>query len=232
MKHDNSKKETIIENAISMFYKLGYKKCTLRKIAESSGISHVTIFKHFKNKHDLASILIERYLEGLVSVTQDFVKQNALEPNDNFEIILFYWSAHNYFLTCDQNFTRFYVGYYNYDYKWFNDIHTKYAKFIFNKLFNFNYHKSDVYRHLDIDVISKVQIELIDLYFHNKLTYYEIMEYFIDLFIKLLNYKREVSIGEIHSFINRHILCDDYMKYDIFNDFLCNSTPNSLISDN
>ena len=49
-----TKEETILNSAIELFYKNGYKQTKIEDIASDAGVSKVTIFKYFENKKKLA----------------------------------------------------------------------------------------------------------------------------------------------------------------------------------
>ena len=106
-------KDKILAAAQTMFFDMGYSKTTLRKIAYECDITHSAIFKHFKNKQEIASSIIGNYYELL------YEKVNAcaaLEDwGDNLNIFLLfcalgihYTTAYNY-----PNFSKFYSEVYN-----------------------------------------------------------------------------------------------------------------------
>jgi len=49
--------------ALDLFVRRGIKGTTIREIAKNAGIAEVTIYRHFKGKHEIASSLFTRYIE-------------------------------------------------------------------------------------------------------------------------------------------------------------------------
>nr|WP_320024274.1 TetR/AcrR family transcriptional regulator [uncultured Acetobacterium sp.] len=220
MENQISTKDEIINNAIELFYQQGYKACTLRQIAQKCNITHVSIFRHFKNKHELAAILINRYLEGLVDITRKFSSLNTESSNKTFETMFFYWSYHHEFMKYDEKFMKFYVEYYNYDSSYFNENHGKYLEFIFSNIFGLAYKKSVLFQHIDEAALSAADVELIKLCSENKITIYEAVHYIIELVIMLTNNQSSTSLHEITAFIDKHIQSTDELLYDVYQDFL------------
>lgn len=216
-----NKKDVIVQNSIKLMYELGYKNCTLRKIAELSEISHVAILKHFGNKHELASILIERYLIGLVSLTERFIEENnELLSQYSFPGILFYWSAHYEFLKRDKKLIKFYTEYYYHDNKAFNDIHNKYAAIIFKNLFNITWAVDNFYQDLNTIALTSVGMKVTNLCCNNEITSYEAITYIINLLFKLADSDERVPYDMVRSFIEQFIDSKNYVKINIYNDFL------------
>ena len=100
-------KEIIIENSIKLFYEYGYEKTTMRKIAEASGITHPAIFNHFKNKAEIAGILMQRYILGVVAITENYIRENNISDNEIYKAFMFYWTAHYYYLKKEFTYFKF-----------------------------------------------------------------------------------------------------------------------------
>lgn len=49
--------------ALDLFVQRGIKGTTTREIAKNAGIAEVTIYRHFKGKHEIASSLFTHYIE-------------------------------------------------------------------------------------------------------------------------------------------------------------------------
>lgn len=217
----SNKKDEILQNAVKLMYELGYNNCTLRKIAEASNISHVAVLKYFGNKHELASVLIERYLDGLLAITERFIKKNNdLLSQYHYPSILFYWCAYYELLKRDKKFMSFYTEYYHCENKAFVDIHYKHARITFNKLINFVWGENYLYRHLDTIAVSSVAMELVDLYFHAQITLPETITYLINIFLKIVDINEKASYDLVVTFIEEFIESGNHIKYDIFKDFL------------
>ena len=53
------RRRRIVETAVDLFSRKGFRGTTTREIAEAAGISEATIFKHFSTKRELYSAIIE-----------------------------------------------------------------------------------------------------------------------------------------------------------------------------
>ena len=53
------RRQQIVEAAIDLFSRKGFRGTTTREIAEVAGISEAMIFKHFTTKQELYSAIIE-----------------------------------------------------------------------------------------------------------------------------------------------------------------------------
>jgi len=53
------RRQQIVEAAVDLFSRKGFRGTTTREIAEAAGISEAMIFKHFATKHDLYFAIIE-----------------------------------------------------------------------------------------------------------------------------------------------------------------------------
>ncbi len=61
MAYHSSRKQKIIDVAISLFASEGYNKCTVRGIAERVGLTNPALFYYFKTKEDILLALLEEY---------------------------------------------------------------------------------------------------------------------------------------------------------------------------
>lgn len=220
MTRKNSKKEEIVENAVKLFYELGYENCTLRVIAEKTGITHRAILKHFNNKYELASIVVERYLIHLVKMTENFLTERLVQTDDNFDIVLFYWCTHHRLLMLDEKFRKFYLEFYFFDNHSFIDIHAFFAGHIFINLFKFDMQKESVFLHVDNCALAGAEIALIQACVNNELSFFEMNVYLLKIFMKLIEYDHELSELEIENFLNRNVLCNNYGSSFIFEKML------------
>ena len=50
-------KDTILDKAMEMYLKLGFKGVTLDDIAQEMSISKKTIYQHFANRNELLSLI-------------------------------------------------------------------------------------------------------------------------------------------------------------------------------
>lgn len=62
----------IIKAATSEFLEYGFEGASMRRIAENSGITAGALYKHFKNKEDMFSALVEPTINELMAKYQEF----------------------------------------------------------------------------------------------------------------------------------------------------------------
>ncbi|MFZ7120030.1 MAG: TetR/AcrR family transcriptional regulator [Eubacteriaceae bacterium] len=220
MEKKSNTKEVIIENAIKLFYELGYEETTLRKIAAESGFSHVALFSYFKTKGELAAILIDRYLKSLVQITRDFILNNKLYSDNYIYHYLFYWGIHYKILVADKKLSKFYFEFYKNANIEFVGATSNYGKFVFIELFNFKYQKTEIDMFLDFTTISNIDVTLAHLCFDNKITISKAVKYLLN-FLNVMEYFYEnISNEEIDDFINTNIETLNLDQFDIYQDFL------------
>jgi AcrR family transcriptional regulator len=53
---------SLLEAALAAFAESGSRGATTRRIAEAAGVNEVTLFRHFKSKHELIQAALERYV--------------------------------------------------------------------------------------------------------------------------------------------------------------------------
>jgi TetR/AcrR family transcriptional regulator, cholesterol catabolism regulator len=72
LKNKEERKDQILRIAINIFYRDGYKKASLREIAEKVGITKAAIYYHFKNKEEILfnmiMVITDRLLSDLNSI--------------------------------------------------------------------------------------------------------------------------------------------------------------------
>lgn len=100
-------KELIIAEAAKLFYGNGYAKATMRQIAAACKVSHPAIFKHFKNKAQIAETLVYRYIRGIVTMTRRYIEARCIDVEKNHEAFVFYWAAHFHYSKYDHQYYRF-----------------------------------------------------------------------------------------------------------------------------
>src|SRR5436190_17730540 len=61
VKNWDKKHAAILEVATKIFIHQGYSATSMELIAKEAGVSKITIYKHFKNKADLFSHIMENY---------------------------------------------------------------------------------------------------------------------------------------------------------------------------
>lgn len=70
----------IIDAAFNVFSRKGYNAATTREIAAQAGVAEVTLFRHFKAKHDLLLELVNNKAVYNVENLKILLKENLLKP--------------------------------------------------------------------------------------------------------------------------------------------------------
>lgn len=101
-------KRKVLKSAIKLFSTNGYYSTSTASIAKDCGLSEATVFKHFKNKHDLLTTIIDPLVNNLAPSFGDqfvsSVKGKALNINTMIEFII-----SNRFHFIEENHEIFYI---------------------------------------------------------------------------------------------------------------------------
>ncbi|HOO28102.1 MAG TPA: helix-turn-helix domain-containing protein, partial [Lachnospiraceae bacterium] len=62
-KNTRSKRKCILDGAVQVFTKAGFDAASMDKIAETAGVSKITIYKYFQNKETLFLAVVTEYLK-------------------------------------------------------------------------------------------------------------------------------------------------------------------------
>lgn len=100
-------RDLIIQESIKLFYTNGFNKTTMRQIAKACNIAHPSIFNHFRSKTEIADIMFFRFLNGFDRITQKYIDDKKLDRGETHEALVFYWSAHYYFIKKDHGYFNF-----------------------------------------------------------------------------------------------------------------------------
>lgn len=63
---DDNKKQHIVETALDVFFKYGYKRVSMNEIAEAAGISRAGLYLYFKNKEEMFNAAIVAHSDKLI----------------------------------------------------------------------------------------------------------------------------------------------------------------------
>ncbi len=69
------KREKILESALLLFAEKGYVNTPVREIIDLSGYGTGTFYKYFLNKEDVLKVLLENFLDQIVSAVRDFFRR-------------------------------------------------------------------------------------------------------------------------------------------------------------
>ncbi|MFA0816731.1 MAG: TetR/AcrR family transcriptional regulator [Anaerofustis sp.] len=223
-------KDNIISHAIQLFYETGYEKTTLRKIAEESGYSHVAFRYYYKNKAEIADVLIERYFQGLVKISKETEQSTFIDHHDKLYRILPYWYIHYLMILSDDRFSRFYIEFYKSDNDAFIKSVSKHAYSVYKELYGSDRtypRNEEIYNFFN--VLTNMDITLIRLCYEKRISIQKAIQYlfnmqiFSDLKLNSLSDGDEpfVTLDEIDAFISRYIDDRLVLQYSIYDDFLC-----------
>ena len=59
----NSKKDQILKTGRELFWKYGFRRVTVEEICKEAGVSKMTLYKHFSNKQELATSILDEIFE-------------------------------------------------------------------------------------------------------------------------------------------------------------------------
>ncbi|MGN1345130.1 MAG: TetR/AcrR family transcriptional regulator [Traorella sp.] len=104
----------ILEEATNLFFDLGYKKTSLRQIANEVGIKEPSIFNHYKNKSEIAETLIKKYRIYLQECTKKYFEGTNIN-SQSIEFWEYFWGLHFTIMSQNLGFTKFYLEFYQDD---------------------------------------------------------------------------------------------------------------------
>lgn len=175
-------KEMIASESIKLFYENGYQKTSMRQIAEACNISHPTIFSHFKNKNAIADIMFYRYLHGFVSMTGRYIEDKGIDISANHEAMVFYWTAHYYYLKEDRRYFNFLQEYCTLQ-KMTDFVNVNYFRQVFKKFILVNYKETLENQLLYMRIISSVVLVISQSYYEDLISLEAaVMEHFHHLY--------------------------------------------------
>ena len=87
-----SKKESILQSALWLFAKKGFKDTSMAELSKMTGAAEGTIFYHFKNKETLFITIIESVKSRIISQFDKYTAEKSFETGLEMveEIISFY----------------------------------------------------------------------------------------------------------------------------------------------
>lgn len=75
-----SKREHLIETAMGLYCRDGFRATGINKILAEAGVSRATLYKHFKSKEDLFLAALRRRDEGFRVCVQKAVDSRVRKP--------------------------------------------------------------------------------------------------------------------------------------------------------
>ena len=83
----HSKREHLIETAMGLFCREGFRTTSINKILAEAGVSRATLYKHFKSKEDLSLAIVRRRNEEFRVCFQNAVNSRVRKPQDQLLVI-------------------------------------------------------------------------------------------------------------------------------------------------
>ncbi|CAM3116555.1 MULTISPECIES: TetR/AcrR family transcriptional regulator [Leuconostoc] len=77
--NEDSNYELILNAFISLLIRVGYQATTINKIAETANVNPSTVFRKFKDKEGLLNVVIDRHLQDLSTIFDDFTATGNIE---------------------------------------------------------------------------------------------------------------------------------------------------------
>ncbi|MCB6570678.1 TetR/AcrR family transcriptional regulator [Eubacterium limosum] len=215
MSRNENNREIILDNALKLFYEKGYENTSLREIAKMSDIAHTSIFNHFKNKAEIASILLSRFISSLIKLTERYLEEMD-SKNNSKTAYLFYWSAHFYFIS---NEIRFYSYYYKFSDKVPPEQRPQYLRILFQDLMKFEYECTDQESSMHEQIVSDV-LGIIENEYHKKaLDIAGAIALLTDIIIAATKIDLQISKEDIEGFI-ADLDYEQYVKCDVLQDMI------------
>ena len=81
------RREQLLEVAIDLFSRKGFKGTTTREIAQSAGVTEAIIFRHFSTKEELYAAIIDRKVQSSQFEQWLGELREAMEANDDEAVI-------------------------------------------------------------------------------------------------------------------------------------------------
>lgn len=79
----NTRKDDIIETALSLFSEKGYENTRVEEIAKSAGVNQALIYYYFKSKEAILDYLLEKFYDGITRICMDFISNNIIKRIHN-----------------------------------------------------------------------------------------------------------------------------------------------------
>lgn len=77
-----SRKEEIILTTVSLIHEMGVHQVSMKEIGNREGVSEASLYKHFKNKEELLSGVLEHYKQYDVHINSTFNHEEDNAAND------------------------------------------------------------------------------------------------------------------------------------------------------
>ncbi|MBF7097770.1 TetR/AcrR family transcriptional regulator [Alkalibacter mobilis] len=215
MQSDKDMKDIILENSIKLFFKLGYNKTTMRLIATESGIKHPSIYKHFKNKDEIMSIFVFRYIRGIVKMTQRYILDHiGISKHDAF---LFYWTAHLYYSSYDERFRRYQLEQLNTSSNQILNVNNDYFAQVFTNIMHWEFNKTPKEHKIYSQVLYSIVIIISNMYMKEEIEMSFALSEMFDLMYSVVGEKNPVDEDYVKKFIDA-LDFDAYLNKDLLED--------------
>jgi AcrR family transcriptional regulator len=77
--NEDTNYELILNAFVSLLIRVGYQATTINKIAETANVNPSTVFRKFKDKEGLLNVVIDRHLQDLSTIFDDFTATGNIE---------------------------------------------------------------------------------------------------------------------------------------------------------
>ena len=218
MAERKNSRETLINNATYLFYDIGFEATTMRLIAEKSGITHPALFHRFKNKADIATVLVRRFLKGILRITEKYLEEEHLSA-DCDEALLFYWTAYFYYCRNDSNLFRFLSEFSNASRRDYDSVGNDYYTQIFRNLMNWNYAANDIEYRLYSMLLGASADILAKAAYRGDVSVSKAVEEMTNIIYSTAKIPRSFSSEYITAFVNG-IDKKKYLSYSALENFL------------
>ena len=213
MEHKDSKKNLIIKKAAEYFYEYGYVGSTLRDITSACGVTHPTIYKHFKGKDALAQHFLRNYFNNCNKSVSRLADSCSLS-----DIYIYYWLVHFSIIYHDERFARFFYEYLDTSPESFMSLEVDNTISATMDLLSLNTFMNQL--DLNLELINSCGAKLGEYCMKNKIDEFQAAIYMLRIMNTLNNNEFSISPEDISNFTQNHPEAVLYTHYDMVKDEL------------
>lgn len=216
-KRSTNTRSRVVEEAAKQFYLQGFKETTMRSLATAVGIKHPSLFSIFENKSAIASVLLQRYYNGVQKQASELIGTGTSDYPQG-ELLAFY--ALNFCLVYeDRRFAEFFSGFYSEDSETVDRI-TEGLKHLTRETEN----EDDTFYHLDTKVLGMTAMLLVKELAERALDAKTATQYFVSMIIEKKYGHHDLSRESADAFytVYWNSIESAARRIDIYRDFFRN----------
>ncbi|MBQ9156731.1 MAG: TetR/AcrR family transcriptional regulator [Eubacterium sp.] len=213
MEHKDSKKNLIIKKAAEYFYEYGYVRSTLRDITSACGVTHPTIYKHFKGKDALAQLFLKNYFSNCNEAVSKMAENCSL--SDRY---IYFWLIHFSVIYHDKRFARYFYEYLDTSPESFMTLEMENTINATRDLLSLDTFMNQL--DLNLELINSCGAKLGEYCMNEKIDEFQAAIYMLRIMNTLNNNVFSISPEDISNFTQTHPEAVLYTRYDMVKDEL------------